>query len=106
MRVSDLTFLVYLDYTAKVTYARAAYSSIGQQLRGIEGPPFSTLHPVRLCITYTEKIFTLPNDAQKFITLDITKQATTVCLLLTLPLIEGGGSLFLTVSIQLTCLFV
>lgn len=76
--VKDMTISVYLDYTAKVARARAAYNGIRQQLREVEGLRFGILHPARFRITYNgvEKVFASPEDAQRYISQNITKRGT------------------------------
>uniref|UniRef100_A0A3P8PDL0 L1 transposable element RRM domain-containing protein n=1 Tax=Astatotilapia calliptera TaxID=8154 RepID=A0A3P8PDL0_ASTCA len=65
IKVGDRTISVFPDYTARVARARAAFNTVRQQLRGIDGVRYGLLHPARLRITYkgVEKDFVSAEEA-------------------------------------------
>uniref|UniRef100_A0A3Q1C035 L1 transposable element RRM domain-containing protein n=1 Tax=Amphiprion ocellaris TaxID=80972 RepID=A0A3Q1C035_AMPOC len=74
IKMSGMNISVFPDYTAKTAKARAAFNDIRRQLREIEGMKFGILYPARLRITYqnVEKTFSTPEEAQTYITQNIT----------------------------------
>lgn len=69
IKVGDRTISVFPDYTARVARARAAFNTVRQQLRGIEGVRYGLLHPARLRITYkgVEKDFVSAEEASDYV---------------------------------------
>ncbi|CAI5682159.1 unnamed protein product [Oreochromis niloticus] len=65
IKVGEWTISVFPNYTARVAQARAAFNTVRQQLRGIEGVRYGLLHPARLRITYkgVEKDFVSAEEA-------------------------------------------
>lgn len=70
IKLNNITISVFPDHTAKVARARATFTEVRRQLRGIEGVKFGLFYPARLRITYEgqQHDFTSPEDAKAFIT--------------------------------------
>ena len=68
-KVKDSTISIFPDFTARTAKARAAFTDIRRQLRGIPNIRFGLLHPARLRITKGDatREFTSPEDAAAFV---------------------------------------
>ena len=76
IKVDGMTISIYPDYTTRVARARAGYNTVRQQLRGLEGVRYGILYPACLRITHNnqERIFSTPEEAQAYISRNISKQ--------------------------------
>ncbi|KAJ8335352.1 hypothetical protein SKAU_G00386940 [Synaphobranchus kaupii] len=79
IKVDRMTIAVYPDYTARVARAQAGYNGVRQQLRGLEGVQYGILYPACLRITHNnqERIFSTPEEAQTYITRNISAHRAT-----------------------------
>lgn len=76
IQVGDKTISVYLDFTARVAKARAAFNEVRRMLKDRPGFRFGILFPARLRITYNgaESIFTDPEAARTYVSQRIAQQ--------------------------------
>ncbi|KAL6477028.1 hypothetical protein MHYP_G00155270 [Metynnis hypsauchen] len=69
IKVRDQIISIFPDYTAKVAWARAAFSEVRRQLCGIDDAWYGLIHPARLRITYSvvEKDFISAEEASDYV---------------------------------------
>lgn len=78
IKVDGMTISVYPDYTTQVARAQAGYNAVRQKLRGLEGVKYGILYPAHFRITHynQEQIFSTPEEAQVYISKNISTQGT------------------------------
>ena len=81
IKVDDLSFSVFPDFTPPVAKARAAFNGLRNQLRGLPGVRYGITYPARFHISFNgvDKVFVDPGQAQSYVTQTIipqTPQAT------------------------------